>query len=368
MFSDTGSESEPTPVRKTGSKHESSESDHAPAAIRRKPNPVPLEQRISEARSARSDIAPSLQSASHAVPKKVAHSSVHAPGCAAVSARDDILASGPHSSSPYPPGPSRWDVNHHPGSSHRGGFRGRGGGQGCGPGGKGKARMRDSDVAPALSARAGSEAQIVVVKVDWTKRSFEVFKGFCNEIEFRGFGPAPIPTYVSRPDPDSFVTATYTATPTVTARDQAEAIVNTWNALCKTSNPHANTMAYMRDECPCAPSMVEAIKQFLRQGCLRGAVTDSESSAFQLLVQSLALPNICSSYHFPNPLVDVQNLHTALPQAIYLNSKISGIRSGAMLAIRSGSLVEVYRSSPDGSAQKFNARTYGVKHRGTRIT
>jgi len=39
-----------------------------------------------------------------------------------------------------------------------------------------------------------------------------------------------------------------TATPTLTAREQAEAMVDAWNAWCKTSDPHANTVAYMRDE------------------------------------------------------------------------------------------------------------------------
>jgi len=238
ILGETGSESEGSPVRKTGSKQrgtsprisrptkrprspidssesDSCESDHAPAAVRHKPNPVPLEQRISDARSARSDIAPSLQP-SPAMHKRVAHSSGHAP--AQTSARATTSSHPDHSqsyasrappppastpfssnsSSAYPPGPARWDGNHHPTSSHRGGFRGRGGGQGRGPGGRGKARARDAEVAPALhnlNARPNSEAQIVVGKVDWTKRSFETFKGFCNEIEFRGYGPAPIHGY-----------------------------------------------------------------------------------------------------------------------------------------------------------------------------
>jgi hypothetical protein len=87
----------------------------------------------------------------------------------------------------------------------------------------------------------------VVGKIDWGARSRDVFVDFCKRIEREEYGPAPYPAYVSNPDSEAFVRATYTGSETDTALEQAEAMVIAWNRWCRTSNAHANTVAYLAD-------------------------------------------------------------------------------------------------------------------------
>jgi hypothetical protein len=85
-----------------------------------------------------------------------------------------------------------------------------------------------------------------VGKVAWGTRSRDVFVDFCERIEACDLGPAPIPAFVSHPDKESYVRATYTGSQTETAHEQAEAMVRAWNSWCKTSK-HVNTVAYLAD-------------------------------------------------------------------------------------------------------------------------
>jgi hypothetical protein len=48
-------------------------------------------------------------------------------------------------------------------------------------------------------------------------------------------------------DKESFVRASYTGSQTETALEQAVMMVAAWNEWCKTSKPHANTVAYLAD-------------------------------------------------------------------------------------------------------------------------
>jgi hypothetical protein len=285
---DTGSESEDVPVRKSGPKRrgasprlsrptkrshpthgsDSDSSDGAPPAVRRRPNPVPLEQRISDARTVYADdmgdIAPALSPSPPSSPTKRAapappistRTPAQPPAHIATAVQQPqrlptavhhATAPAPHPSSSMRPqdhaGSSHRD-EHHQSSARRGSSRGRGGDYGRGRGAKGKGRARDTDVAPALD---NSRAPVIVGKVAWGSRSRDVFIDFCGRIEACGYGPAPTPAYVSHPDKESFVRASYTGSQTETALEQAEMMVAAWNEWCKTSKPHANTVAYLAD-------------------------------------------------------------------------------------------------------------------------
>ncbi|KAJ7788753.1 hypothetical protein B0H14DRAFT_2627958 [Mycena olivaceomarginata] len=263
---DTGSDSDDAPVRKTGPKRKA-----ASPRVSRAAKPEPLEQRISEARSVYADdddgIAPALSPSPPPSPTKKApppsgpartqfQSSAHAASSShppqwAPPPSHPYTAPAPHanastsSMAPQSFAASGRRDDYQSSSACRGNSRGRGGdyGRGRGGGGKGKGRARDVDVAPALD---DSRAQIIVGKVAWGTRSRDVFVDFCERIEACDLGPAPIPAFVSHPDKESYVRATYTGSQTETAHEQAEAMVRAWNSWCKTSK-HVNTVAYLAD-------------------------------------------------------------------------------------------------------------------------
>jgi hypothetical protein len=272
---DSGSESGESPVRKTGNKRKSrsprgpakrvrpsqpssdgssSDSDE-PAPIKRKMNPIPLEQRISEPEH-RTRLPPSLPppfqatASSSTVPRPP-----HTTPATHRNSKDDVPAPPQRTQPAHPVAsssqvqagrrdrdasssrPTR-DDRHRDGnvqqSSYAGGSqRGRDASRGRGRGGGSKGKGRDNSHGRHLPPPFEREPDVVWVEmgpVSWGTRSRDVFLAFCDHIDADNFGPAPRPVYVSDPDKDGYANAKFVGANYRNARENAEQMIHVWTA------------------------------------------------------------------------------------------------------------------------------------------
>ncbi|KAJ7038893.1 hypothetical protein C8F04DRAFT_331373 [Mycena alexandri] len=331
--SDTGSESEYSVVRRSGNKRKNrspresvtakrsrralsssssseSDSDDAAPASARQPNPLSLEQRISDApgqrgpsvaplrgpsvaplRGPHPPSAPTSSSALRSLPpvfhtastahggpagrrdlpepfdtagSRAEHSSASVreeergrqPYPAAGASREPATAS---SSRPAPAPSARGGDGSHTsrldgpdqrggdrgyvggsGGRGRGGSRGRGGGAG-GRHGKGRADNTINDLPPPFSSEP-TEAWVEAGPVSWGNRSREVFTNFCRHIDSDGFGPAPLPAFVTKPDHEGYARAKFVGGEYRTARENAQALMHAWNTWAHVTGKTASAV------------------------------------------------------------------------------------------------------------------------------
>ncbi|KAJ6518340.1 hypothetical protein C8R47DRAFT_1205396 [Mycena vitilis] len=210
-------------------------------APRPRANPIPLEQRISEAGPSTRRLTeppPPLHAESYAPPES--------PRSAAGAAATARAASSSTRTAPPPAHLQARSQDRAPSAPWQGGERGAGassqpaparghhddGGRRRGRGGKGKGRDEGRDDAlanlPPPFERESSEVWVEVGPVNWGTQSREVFKNFCADIVAAKCGPAPVPVYVTKPDNAGYAKAKFVGGNYRSARENAEALVMGW--------------------------------------------------------------------------------------------------------------------------------------------